>query len=395
MKPFRAFAFRPAETVRSERIEREVSDLSTFSDRILMRVHSDAVLAAPPAGLWTRLTGPVPGLQLEGTLPGDPWGRYLLRVPKTWNGRLVVAGSPGLCGVRGYDLYWADKLLQEGCAFACTDKGLRVAADGDLLYVPQAPECGLARWYPRLKALAELSRVELRRARGRVPDRTYAVGVSNGGYLARCAVERDPALFDGAVEVSGVLWTAQDNLLSQLPAALRAADSRPVDRAALRAAGFPAEPEGDGLLALYRGVYWEPTLLLCLGDLDPDYSGPLQDYDFPSRRTQVAERLKGSCLTGRLAKPLISLAGKLDLLITSRGHASAYRDLVDAAGCSALHRLRVAARSTHVDKDSESIPGLEPLMPRAHRAFDELVAWVERGEAPPADTPPVPETASA
>ncbi|HBL16616.1 MAG: hypothetical protein A2X36_16045 [Elusimicrobia bacterium GWA2_69_24] len=395
MKPFRAFAFRPSETLRSERIEREVSDLSTFSDRLLMRVHSDAVLAAPPQGFWTRLAGPVPGLQIAGTLPGDSWGRYLLRVPTAWNGRLVIAGSPGLCGVRGYDLYWADKLLQEGCAFACTDKGLRVAADGDLLYVPQAPECGLARWYPRLKALAELSRVELRRARGRVPGRTYAVGVSNGGYLARCAVERDPSLFDGAVEVSGVLWTAQDNLLSQLPAALRAADAQPLDRAALRAAGYPAEPQNDGLLALCRGAYWEPTLLLCLGDLDPDYGGPLQDYDLSARRAQVSGRLAATCLTGRLAKPLISLAGGLDFLITCRSHAVAYRDLVASAGCSALHRLRVRARATHVDKDCEFIPGLDPLMPHAHRAFDELVAWVERGEAPPADSHPALETASA
>lgn len=381
MKPFRAFGLRAGEQFSSERIEREASDLSTFTERLLMKVHTDAVLVAPPQAHWTPLTGPVPGRLLQGTLPGDSWARFVLRCPKAWNGRLAVAGSPGLTGERGLDLYWSDYLLKTGCAFACTDKGVRAAQDGDFVFVPQAPENSLSRWVPRLQALSELAREECRRFYGREPAKTYAVGVSNGGWMARRAIET--GLFDGGVEVSGVYWTPHANFLRQLPAALKAADAQPTDRDALKAAGFPSDPEQDGLRGLYRFMYWEATLALCLGDLDPSYSGAYADYDLFQRPKSVVEKLQGIANTGELKKPLLSLAGKLDFLVTCKGHAEPYRDAVKARGAADLHRLYAIDKATHVDKDSEIFPGLEPLMPHAHAAFELLVRWVEGGHPAP------------
>jgi len=45
----------------------------------------------------TPIAGPVPGIQVEGYLAGDPTGeaRFLLRLPTNWNGQLVVAGPTG------------------------------------------------------------------------------------------------------------------------------------------------------------------------------------------------------------------------------------------------------------------------------------------------------------
>ncbi|HAH05755.1 MAG TPA: hypothetical protein DCM05_04385 [Elusimicrobia bacterium] len=381
MKPFRAFGLRAGEQFSSERIEREASDLSTFTERLLMKVHSDAVMVAPPQAHWTPLAGPVPGRLVQGTLPGDNWARFLLRLPKAWNGRLAVAGSPGLTGERGLDLYWSDTLVKNGCAFACTDKGVRAAVDGDFVFVPQAPENSISRWVPRLKALAELAREECRRCYGREPSKTYAVGVSNGGWMARRALEE--GFVDGGVEVSGVYWTPHSNLLRQLPAALKAADAQPTDRDALKAAGFPSAPEQDAIRSLYRFMYWEATLALCLGDLDPAYSGACADYDLFQRPKDVVERLQAIANTGELKKPLLSLAGKLDCLVTLKGHAEAYRDAVKARGASELHRLYPIDKATHVDKDSELFPGLEPLMPHAHNAFELLLRWVEGGHAAP------------
>ena len=384
MKPFRAFGLRLGESHAGERAERESADLSTFTDRILMKVHADAVMVAPPQALWTPLSAPVPGRLVQGTLPGDSWARFLLRMPKVWNGRLAVSGSPGLTGEHGCDLYWSDYLVKTGTAFACTDKGVRVAMDGDIAFVPQAPENSIARWTDRLTALAELSRKECRRFYGREPSKTYAVGVSNGGWLARRVLERDDGLIDGGVDVSGVYWTPRNNLLTQLPVAIKAADRKSPDRHALKTSGFPSDVQWDGLIQLYRTIYWEASLALCVGDLDPDYSGSLADYDLKKRPPEVMERIQAIANTGKLKKPLISLSGTLDCLATLRNHAQTYRDDVEAAGSATLHRLYVVNAATHVDKDSEIFPGLDPLMPHAHRAFERLTAWVEDGRPAPA-----------
>ena len=383
MKPFRAFGLRLGHSFSSERVEREGVDLSTFTGRALMRLPADAVMVAPPAALWTPLAGLVAGRSLEGTLPGDPWARFILRMPSKWNGRLAVSGSPGLTGVHGCDLYWSDALVKSGTAFACTDKGVRAVFDGDEAFVPQAPENGIAHWTGRLKALAELSRGECRRDYGREPDKTYVVGVSNGGYLARKVLERDGGLFDGGVDVSGVHWAAKNNFMTQLPSALKAADAQPPAKAALEAAGLPSDRGSEGILRLYRMIYWEASLALCLGDLDPAYEGPLEEYQLSKRPAEVAERIQAIANTGELKKPLLSLSGKLDCLATLRNHAETYRDSVKAKGGAALHRLYVVDKATHVDKDSEIFPGLDPLMPHAHRAFELLARWVETGQPAP------------
>jgi hypothetical protein len=52
--------------------------------------------------------------------------------------------------------------------------------------------------------------------------RTYMAGISNGGYLTRMALERDPKLYDGGVDWEGTLFRPEGpNLLTYLPAALR------------------------------------------------------------------------------------------------------------------------------------------------------------------------------
>jgi alpha-beta hydrolase superfamily lysophospholipase len=383
MSVIRAFGFRADLPPAKVLDEAELSDLTTRAARESGTLTLDARHIMPPQDAWTKLEKDVPGLLIKGTLPDDHHARFLLRLPRDWNGRLVVAASPGITDESAYDLYFSDHLLNKGYAFAATDKGLRRAVlDGLTVMMPMVPEAGVARWSSRLESLASYAKELARKHRGRAPEKTYAVGLSNGGYAARRAAESASGGIDGALEISGVLWRAEaGNLLRELPAALRATRAEPWDRAALSKLGFDAGGKWDPVLAQYRIVYWEVSLGIFVADLDPEYFGPLEDYDLDSRPARVRARIEEFANTGDLKVPLISLSGERDYLISCPGHARAYEALVRARGKSALHRLKYFPDSSHIDSNREAFPFVEPLMPRAHAAFDELAAWVERGAA--------------
>lgn len=373
---FRALGVRLLERACPPPAAKDVPDLSTFSSRD-GGLAWEALAVAPPERFWTQLKGPAPGTLVEGFLPPDGRARFLLRLPKDWNGRLVIAGSPGLLSEKAYDLYWSDFLLSKGYAFAATDKGLRMASDGDTFYVPLSPEASIRNWPGRMRSLAATAGAEILKAAGRAPSKTYAVGISNGGYLVRRLLEDAPDLADGGVEVSGVFWPPQGGgLLEQLPKALAATpDNRP-DREALARAGFPADPDWDGVLSAYRAAFWTTSLAVFLGDLDPGFDGDLSSYDF-SRRPAAAEAVRSIANSGDLGRPLESLAGGRDVLVTASRHAEDYRSLVASKGKAGLHRLTVVPDATHADADAAVFPAVTPLMPEAHRAFERLVSAVE------------------
>lgn len=356
MKVHGAVAFRLESPRKAVRHERELADLTTRPQRDDGGLAADALHIAPPRALWTELPAAVPGRLVEGTLPPDNFARFVLRLPRRWNGGLVVAAASGVTDERTYDLYFSDFALKNGYAFAATDKGVRrTVLDNDTVLIPHVPEASVRLWAGRLRALAELARAEAAAFYGRAPERTYAVGLSNGGFLARRAAEE--GFVDGAVEVSGVLWRAdKGNLLRELPAALR---------------GERVFPEAEGrwapVKALYRQLYWETSLRLFLGDLDPGYSGPPERYDLDSRPAAL-EAIRSFENTGRLKVPLISIAGRRDYLISCASHAEAYRDLC----ASPLHTLRIVEDASHIDTNADQFPFVRPLMPEAHAAFTEL-----------------------
>ncbi|MDE2492029.1 MAG: tannase/feruloyl esterase family alpha/beta hydrolase [Elusimicrobia bacterium] len=360
------------------------ADLTTAPERAAGTLPLDALHVAPPKARWTKLDRPAPGTLVEGTLPPDHFARFVLRLPEAWNGRLVVAAASGITDERTYDLYVSDYALSKGYAFAATDKGVRRATlDGDTVLMPFLPENSVRRWASRLETLAALAKEKCASHYGRAPEKTYAFGLSNGGFLARRAAEE--GFVDGAVDVSGVLWRAETgNLLRELPVALRATANVPWDRQALERASFPrGDSRWDPLIAFYRAAYWEAVMLLFLGDLDPEYSGEPQDYDLDARPMSVREAIASFANTGDLKVPLISISGRRDYLISCAGHAEPYRDLVASRGKAALHRLEIMENASHIDTNAEMFPLVEPLMERGHAALDALAARVE-GRAPAA-----------
>ena len=374
----RAYAFRVDLPRAPELVETELADLTTAPRRADGTLPADALHIAPPKSLWTPLPRAVPGTLFTGTLAPDNRARFLLRVPKDWNGRLIVAAASGITDENTYDLYFSDFALSRGYAFAATDKGVRRALlDGDTVVMPMTPESSVRRWAGRLDALVETARELILRRQGSSPEKVYAIGLSNGGFVARRAAET--GLVDGALEVSGVLWRAdKGNLLRELPALLRATAKAPWDQDAIARAGFPRmDDKWKPLCDLYQMVYWESSLGLFVSDLDPSYSGALADYDLDHRPEALAA-IRGLENTGDLKAPLISIAGRHDYLIPYAGHAKAYQDLVALKGKAALHRLVSEDDAAHVDTNAEMFPFVTPLMPRAHAAFNELVAWVEK-----------------
>lgn len=387
MTVFRALGVRVLDR-RGPEVERRAEDLSTFSSRDA-GVQPDALAVSPPRESWPVLKGAVPGILIQGGLPEDPEARFVLRLPEDWNGRLVVSAAPGLVSEFAYDVYWSDYLLPRGYAFACTDKGAAMQSAGDTLYVPLTTASHIRYWPRRLEGLALHARERIASRLGKAPERIYAVGVSNGGYLVRRVLEDFPKAFDGGVDVSGVLWRADGtNLLDQLPAALRAFSGGTLDPGALEEAGFAFEEGLEELYSFYRSPIWELVLMCFLESFDPDYRGAPEDYRPADRPESVREAVREIENTGDLKRPLRSVYGKLDPLLPPGAHFQGYADLVRRAGKGGLHALRAVDRGSHNDFDKAVLPSLEPLMPAAHEAFEELVRVVEGSSDPAAEKAP-------
>ena len=152
----------------------------------------------------------VPGIQLDGYFPDTStfntthgWNhdaQFVIRLPRQWNGGLVVAGPPGVRRQYASDVIISDTVLAKGYAYASTDKGnsgLRLYTDG------VKPGDAIAEWHSRLTELTIAAKKVVAQRYHREPRRTYVAGFSAAGYLARWQLENRPRLYDG-----GVAWAA-------------------------------------------------------------------------------------------------------------------------------------------------------------------------------------------
>lgn len=81
---------------------------------------------------------------------------------------------------------------------------------------------------------------------------------------------------------------------------------------------------------------------------------------------------------------MLTLHGTLDKLLLRATDSDVYDKLIKDAGRGRLHRYYVVAGGNHVDGLYSNFPTqLRPILPCYRDAFSDLVAWVERGHAPP------------
>ncbi|MGW4891603.1 tannase/feruloyl esterase family alpha/beta hydrolase [Kitasatospora sp. NPDC004240] len=379
---------------------------------------------------WAGLQAPgttnpsgVPGIQLDGYFPDTSatntnhgWNhdsQFVIRLPEKWNGGLVVAGPPGTRRQYANDQIISDQVLAKGFAYAATDKGNtgpQLYQDGD------RPGDAILEWHRRVAQLTVAAKAVTARHYGRPPAHTYAAGLSAAGYLVRWQLERYPQLYSGGLDWNGLLFTRDaPNLLTNLPPALRAYPrylaGEPGAREAMHAAGYPegSEPLWD----VHYRTQWDALQRVVREELDPEYDGATQagtpfcregtgagcdtDYDYATRPASVHEAVGRVSLTGRIARPLITVQGTLDVLLPITRTGDVYDAMVSGAGRDALHRYYRIPGGTHTDGLAAVAPQLvRPMQPCFNAAFDALVAWTQNGVRPPASgTAPEPSAAGA
>lgn len=240
----------------------------------------------------------------------------------------MVGGAPGNREQDANDRAISDWALSRGYAFASTDKGntgTRFHTDG------QKSGDAIAEWNRRLTQLTIAAKAVVAQRHGKAPERTIA-GISNGGYLVRRQLENRPWLYDGGVDWEGTLWRSRPpHLLSFLPRALRAyprwADERNRRaHAAMIRAGFA--PGSEFLWEYHHENYWALTQRIYTAELDPTYRGEPADYDFRRRARFVRPALERIALTGRIARPLITVHGTFDALLPIRTDTDVYAGMV-------------------------------------------------------------------
>jgi hypothetical protein len=358
---------------------------------------------------------PIPGWRAYGSLwPGE---RYIARIPRKWNGRLVVAGTPSQRSEFANDLIFSDPFLARGFAYVCGNKSQgeshvilsgtsRLEIDGVVMprfFIPgdlgvsfwqHAPGNTFERWMDEFFAITERAQEAIEEVHHRAPEAVYAVGLSNGANQVRFALERSDR-YDGGLSWNGVLWTKEHNLLRQLPEAVEAMESGEIDR--LEALGFPPNVPGvsDGsLYAKNFAVYWIVTAWLHATLFDPQTSTAYGDVNVPEpaeawngkigswridRSPEILERIGAYAHTGAIRAKMIDMASEYDHLLPPKMHFYPYREMVERAGRAELYRSELIPNAQHVDSWSEdpNYPQMRPAHPRVLAAFDELVRWVE------------------
>ena len=389
----------------------------------------------------TPTTAAVPGIQVEGWFANDPvqQARFVLRFPDSWNGKLVVAGASGTRSEYNGDWAWSDYVLPKGYAYASQNKGVlnlylvslasatqpasdplacRLNPDSQVWvhFYDNDPQTPFYLWAKYMVFTTWFAQATAKTAYGSYPQRTYAVGTSNGGYQVRRAIEMAPSSFDGGVDWEGTFVDPNGpNILIDLPPAIRnfpayvASNYDPNSPAAqaILAAGYPPDivnrsvSPPDSMWGRYSGQFWEVTACQWQERFDPTYPtyvAGLGNYNYLARIgiPGVFASVAAVATTGKVTKPLVTVAGTMDALLPIQRQARAYEAEVNSKGFGAQYRLYEVQNGNHIESYATFYPQLEVIQPHAQKAFDLLVNSVEaNAPLPPSQCVPRGGTISA
>ena len=346
-------------------------------------------------------------------------GRFLLRLPKEWNGKLVVAGAAGTRSEFNGDLVISDYVLQKGYAYASQNKGTMnyKPADNSNLSVscplhPVADAVAGSEANPLLyfallddeNSLIGVGRADQSGCSDRQGTYRSALRTQTVSYLCHGGIERwlpsaqshrrSPRDLRRRRRVgSGFVATKRSELHWRVTGwpekflwyRAKGLDPNSDEAKAIQAAHFPPDlvENGTSLWTLNCSQLWELTECLYVRKLDPDYNkrfpglAAFADYNYVTRPESVRENIEKFANNGVVRKPLISVHGTLDALIPLKGHARRYKAMVEAKGYGQNYRLYEIQNGNHIDrlkgdKDKQQLPNLELIQPHAQKAFDLL-----------------------
>jgi poly(3-hydroxybutyrate) depolymerase len=307
--------------------------------------------------------------------------RFVLRLPRAWNGSLVIGahgGSGGNAVDRAGKVYGTSEtalddvvgqhVLARGFAYASVDRDGAISARG-----------GLALTYE----FANLAKGEVARLAGRAPERTYLVGLSMGGGVARLAAEDPQKLFAGTLIIAG----AGGDLVTRLDRLTKISGLWPTIDPRAHVGMSPADPR----MVAYAAAAGTPVEARRLWP----YTGSGAATGLAQAQTATEET------TGMLQVPTLEVVGTWDDLVIRE--IRAYRLRATPAD---RHRLYQVNRVWHMSGDDDGVQGFQyaaearmrldkdvadamgegpSYIPTVREAFDHLVRWVENGAAPPAN----------
>ncbi|WP_394839204.1 hypothetical protein LVJ94_20155 [Pendulispora rubella] len=390
---------------------------------------TDRQVISPEGASRTPITKKVPGVQVSASFGDKDEARFVVRLPNDWNGKLVTGASSSTRSEYGLDYAWSDYVVQQGYAFIATNKGMynarattkddpagcQLAPDGApgpfsntyLHFYFADPQNSFKEWSVRTVQAAKIGQRLSLVHYGRLAQRNYAVGISAGGWTVRHVLENYPAYFDGGIDWEGVLFTAEQNLLRDYPVAL---SNWPAYRSSnydtnsdayknIIAYGYgdevkvgpqaanPFSPQQGSYFETHANNYWQLLHCFAARKVDPTYNGPWAQYDYGARDAELhlTEKSKDGITSGKIRRPLISVAGTMDNICLMKTDNRVYRDLVVENGRGNLHRLYEVQNGNHIDryKQSYGFSTLEFVQPHAQAAFDQLAQWVEKGVPAP------------
>jgi hypothetical protein len=388
--------------------------------RTLIALLALGLAVVVPRGPWSgapRAETQRPAISRSGVLGG---ANYLMKVPANWHGGLVVFAhgiqrgpGPGAAASPPIGIH----ILEEGHAWIAS--GYRAREYQPHLFIDD------------LVALRELFLKEIGQ-----PRWTIISGQSMGGHIVVGSLELRPGVYQGGLSECGLVdgigiadylqaYTAAAELISGVPL-LDAPDKETFDRIlnerVVPALGMPgsytargrqfdsvvkylmgADQAGNDLPLRLQGL--DRRYLLNMSYRNPDIEKdprpgsraastvhiryridpglgltedelnarvrrvhPAKDARSPSKNPVYAER------TGRLTAPLITLHETGDAWVPLSLEQS-YRRRTIAAGTDHLLVQRVVRAPSHCGVDGEV----------REQAFDDLVAWIERGVRPQGD----------
>jgi hypothetical protein len=333
------------------------------------------------------------GRQLKGLVSIEVDGkavekRYVLRTPSKWNGSLVV-GAHGGGGGNNFDR--SGKVIGTDESALDDVIGRHALASGFIYASVDRDGAGNGRSGLSLTTqFLNHVRGEMSRRRFSTPLRTYLVGLSAGGGIARLAAENMPSPFDGALIIAG----ANADLVTRLDRQARMAQLWPL----IDPRAHYGMPPTDPKMVAYAEAVGTPVEARRLWP----YTGA-GAVAAASRSAMNAE-----ISSGKVSIPTIEVVGTWDDLVIRE--LRAYAAKVEPKDKHRLYQVEgvwhmsgdddgvmsfqyIAESRMTLDKDVADAMGEGPsYLPTVREAFDHLVRWAERGTAPPASQTVKPGT---